>query len=284
MRRITIKTQLRSYIVLCILCISLILLSACGSGNRSDTSENTSSDKGSITFSVAWEGTTSQSAVHQAAQPPSGDVCVDYGINRISVDVYNSSDSIVASGSWSCSKHRGTISDVPTGSGMYLIVEATVEGSSDWRGQTATFRVSAGKTTNAGTVIMNYVGSDATPPDVTSTSPSDGEGGVALDTDIVVTFSEDVVAASVNTSTFTLEEGTTPVSGTVTYNSSTNTATFTPDSSLSEGTDYTVTVTTLVQDMGGNQMAQDYTGSFTTQYILDTLVWDEGHWDETVWQ
>ena len=286
MKPLTAKTQVGSYIVFCTVCISLILLSACGSGNRPDTSENIPSDKGSITFSVAWEGTASQSAVHQAARSPSGDVCVDYGIERISADVYNSSNTVVKSASWPCSTpdHEGTISGVRAGSGMYLVVKGTVGGNVDWQGQTATFTVSAGKTTNAGTVTMSYIGTDTTPPDVTSTSPSNGEEGVALDTDIIVTFSEDVVAASVNTSTFTLETDTTPVSGTVIYDSSTKTGTFTPDTSLSEGTDYMVTITTLVQDMGSNQMAEDYTCSFTTEYILDTLVWDNGNWDETVWQ
>lgn len=264
MKPLTIKRRLRPCIVLCTLFISPILLSACGSGSGPDTAENASSGTGSISFSIAWEGTT-RSIVDQAVQPPSGDVCVDYGIEMLSADVEDSTGTAVASASWYCSDHQGTISDVATGSGMRLVLEGTVSENVDWRGQTATFTVSAGKTTNAGTVTMSYVGSDMTPPDVSSTDPSDGDTGVALDVVITAVLSEKIVEASVSTSSFTLETNGTPISGFVSYNSSTKTATFDPDSNLSESTEYTATITTGVQDLASNQITEDYIWNFTTQ-------------------
>ncbi len=240
----------------------LFFLSACG--DSPDNSSQTSSDTGSIAFSLAWEDTTSERAVVPAAAlSPSGDVCVDYAIDTISADVYNSSHTVIASASWPCSDHQGTISDVPTGSGMYLILEGTVSGNVHWLGQTPPFSMSAGQITDAGVITMNYIGDDTTSPNVVSTNPTDKTEGIPLDAVITATFNEDVVEASLTTS-FTLETGGTPVPGSVTYNSSTQTATFTPDSNLSSFTDYTATITTDVEDLAGNQMADNYTWNFTT--------------------
>jgi hypothetical protein len=136
----------------------LILFSGCKSD--SDTSQSISSDTGSINFNLVFQGVLSGDELRQQAQAPSGDVCVDYGIETVTADVYNSSDSVVASGSWPCSEHGGTISGVPPGSGMYVIIEGIVSGNTDWRGQSTTFTVSAGQTTDAGTITMNYIGTD----------------------------------------------------------------------------------------------------------------------------
>ena len=268
MKHTNTRARFGSCILHFALCILLILLAACGSRTWLDSSKNTSSDTGSIAFNVAWEGTTIQSAVHQAAQPPSGDVCVDYGIDTMSADVYNATGTIVASASWSCSDHQGTISDVPTGSGMRLILEGTVSGSVDWQGEVTGITVSAGATYPAGTVTMNYIGNDTNPPDVASTNPTSGGTDVALDAVITAEFSEEIVEASVESpSAFTLMNGTTPVSGSIAYDPSTFTATFTPDSDLSHFTTYTATITTDVQDMAGIQMASSYTWTFTTANI-----------------
>ena len=254
------------------LCIFLVLLCACDGGSgtsdesSSDTSNASSSDTGSIAFSLAWEeDATSKSEVLQAAQFLNSDVCVDCGIETISAEVYNSSDKEVKSRSWPCSDHQGTISDLPTGSGMWVKVQGSVPGEGVvWEGETEkNITVTAGQTTNAGTVTMNYIG-DATPPTAGSPSPLENATDVAINSIVTATFSEAVNLAYVNASSFTLMAGTTEVSGSVTYIFSTLTATFTPDSSLSYSTAYTATVTTDVRDLAGNQMEQDYTWSFTT--------------------
>ena len=65
MKRLHIKTQFGYCILNFALCILLVLLSACGSDTG--TSVNTSSDTGSIAFSIVWEGgpeiSSSQKAV-----------------------------------------------------------------------------------------------------------------------------------------------------------------------------------------------------------------------------
>ena len=267
MKRLHIKTRFGSCILHFALCICLIVLSGCGSG----TSDDTSSDTGSIAFSVVFQGAPSESKVLQA-QSPSGDVCEDYAIETVRADVYNSSNAVVASGNWPCSTpgHVGTISGVPTGSGMYVIVEGIVSGNPDWQGQSAPFSVSAGQTTDAGTVTMNYEGSDTTLPTVDSTNPTSGATDVPINTAITATFSEAVVSASVNTSTFTLGTDTTTVPGSVTYDPSSWIAIFKPNNNLSYSTPYTATITADVEDMAANHMTADYTWSFTTGSALDT--------------
>ena len=58
--------------------------------------------------------------------------------------------------------------------------------------------------------------------------------------------------------------GITPVAGTVTYDASTDVATFTPTSALALSTVYTATITTGAQDLAGDPLAADYVWTFTT--------------------
>jgi alpha-tubulin suppressor-like RCC1 family protein len=99
-------------------------------------------------------------------------------------------------------------------------------------------------------------------PTVTSTVPVNGATDVEIDSAMQVTFSEPMDPTSITTATFTLDRG---VTGVVTYNALTNTATFTPTSNLDPYTLYTATVTTGVRDSAGNHMAANYTWTFTTE-------------------
>src|SRR5260370_1059617 len=85
---------------------------------------------------------------------------------------------------------------------------------------------------------------------------------------IDATFTEALDPATVNTATFTLKQGSTPVSGTVSYTGTT--ATFTPSVTLLPNTTYTATVTTAVKDLAGNALAGNYVWSFTTGAAPDT--------------
>ena len=102
---------------------------------------------------------------------------------------------------------------------------------------------------------------DTTPPTVTSTSPASGATGVAVDTVVTATFSEAMDDSTITTSSFTLDG----VSGSVTYNSGTYTATFTPSANLSYNTTYTATLSTAVTDVVGNPLASVYSWNFTTR-------------------
>ena len=101
----------------------------------------------------------------------------------------------------------------------------------------------------------------ATAPTVISTSPGSVQN-VPANTTITATFSEAMNPATVNSSTFKLMQGSTPISGTVT--SSGNTATFIPVPGLALCTTYTASITTGVKNMAGSALASDYVWNFYT--------------------
>jgi hypothetical protein len=107
---------------------------------------------------------------------------------------------------------------------------------------------------------------DTTPPGVTATSPTNGQTNVAVGSAITVTFSENMDNSTINTTTFTLRDNTASanVTGTVSYNSSTKIATFTPTAPLVANHNYTATVTTGAKDTAGNQLPTNAVFSFTT--------------------
>jgi hypothetical protein len=103
-------------------------------------------------------------------------------------------------------------------------------------------------------------------PSVNSTDPINNATGVAINRMMVVTFNEPMDPATINSLTFTLKQGTTPVAGTVAYTGTT--ATFTPSTSLVPNTIYTETITTGSENIEGIALADNYTVSFTT-YITN---------------
>ncbi|KAF0243522.1 MAG: hypothetical protein FD180_3306 [Planctomycetota bacterium] len=110
------------------------------------------------------------------------------------------------------------------------------------------------------------VSSDSTPPSVISTIPMAGATGVPINSRVTAAFDEPMDSSTFTTTTFTftLQTGSTPVSGTVVCPSPGTSASFIPDSDLAPGTTYTATVTTGVRDLAGNAMLFDYVWSFTT--------------------
>jgi len=100
---------------------------------------------------------------------------------------------------------------------------------------------------------------DTVAPTVQSVTPADAATDVDRGTTVAVTFSEPVNPATVTASSFTVAS----VAGTIAVSGAT--ATFTPSASMAEGTAYTVTVTTAVQDTAGNALAAAFSSTFTTK-------------------
>ncbi len=103
---------------------------------------------------------------------------------------------------------------------------------------------------------------DSIVPTVSSTDPLNLATGVAQSNVVSINFSEAMDPLTITSSTFTLKQGATPVSGTVAYFEST--ATFTPSTNMALGTTYTATVTTGAKDVAGNALAANTIWSFTT--------------------
>jgi len=126
-------------------------------------------------------------------------------------------------------------------------------------------KTSAGTRINSGSTYSGYSFTthlaDTIPPVVTITSPANGAIGIARTSRITATFSEDIDQSTLTTSSFSVNNG---VTGTITYNSTTYMATFTPSSLLNYSTTYTVTITTAIKDLDGNNMAANKVWTFTT--------------------
>lgn len=101
---------------------------------------------------------------------------------------------------------------------------------------------------------------------VISFSPGNNATNVGLNKVISVNFSEDMDAETINSSTFTLMQGSNVIAGTVEYWGLT--ATFKPTATLSEGTNYTVNLTTSVKNAAGVAISKDVSWKFTTGTAL----------------
>jgi hypothetical protein len=109
---------------------------------------------------------------------------------------------------------------------------------------------------------------DLIAPSVILVNPADLAQDVALDSSVSATFSKAMDPLTISTATFTLQASGPPLApalvGTVSYDASSRTATFTPSVNLAINTQYTATVTTGAADLAGNTLAADKVWSFTT--------------------
>jgi hypothetical protein len=117
--------------------------------------------------------------------------------------------------------------------------------------------------------VVGWDAPDTTAPTVSLTTPANAALGVALNTPISATFSEEMAPVTVNGATFLLEQDSMPVPGTVMYVGVT--AVFMPVSNLAPATLYTATITAAVMDLAGNAMLANYTWSFTTGADVDAV-------------
>ena len=99
-------------------------------------------------------------------------------------------------------------------------------------------------------------------PYVVSTDPNHLDIDVPLDKVVTATFSKTMDLNTINSSTFKIMDGSSPVLGFVEY--ANLVGTFTPASPLLPGRTYNATITTGAKDLDGNAMAVAKTWSFTT--------------------
>lgn len=117
----------------------------------------------------------------------------------------------------------------------------------------------------AGNKVWSFTTTDAPDeiePTVTLTDPLNDAIDVERNKTVEATFSEEMDPSTINTSTFTLMQGSNAVSGDVNY--SELMATFNPTNALSAETVYTATITTGAKDLAGNALAANKVWSFTT--------------------
>jgi hypothetical protein len=102
---------------------------------------------------------------------------------------------------------------------------------------------------------------DTTSPRVTKTTPGANATGVDPATNVTATFSEDMMASSIDGSTFRLRErgSTTNLATSVSYDAATRKATLDPTDSLRAGVTYQAVVTTGAKDLADNPLDQNST-------------------------
>ncbi len=103
---------------------------------------------------------------------------------------------------------------------------------------------------------------DSEAPTIVSTSPADNDTEVERNKVIEITFNEQMNAATINSSTFTVSQGSANIGGSVAYSGTT--ATFTFENVLNALTNYTVTLTTGAESSAGVALAANKVWSFTT--------------------
>src|SRR5437667_11002024 len=96
---------------------------------------------------------------------------------------------------------------------------------------------------------------DTTAPRVSASVPANTATGVGISAQLATTFSEPMDASTINTSAFTLKQGTTPVVGTVSYSGVT--ATFTPAAKIGRATSRKRAQSTEATAFAKNAMSSD---------------------------
>lgn len=109
---------------------------------------------------------------------------------------------------------------------------------------------------------------DTTAPSVTSMIPANAAVGVAVNRNVVATFSENMDSFTLTPASVRVTgPGAAPVSGTVYYQG--RTATFSPAQNFAPNTLYTATIGTAVTDLAGNAALANKTWEFTTDASAD---------------
>jgi len=115
---------------------------------------------------------------------------------------------------------------------------------------------------------------DANAAGIISITPGPLAVGVSASAVVTVVFAQAMDAGTITASTFTLSLGATAISGTVSYNSGTDTATFTPASPLAPGT-YTIGLSSSITTSGGTPIAPA-SSSFQTIAVASPARWFPG--------
>lgn len=107
-------------------------------------------------------------------------------------------------------------------------------------------------------------------PSVLSSDPAKDATDVVVNKIVTVTFSEAMDPSSLNSTTFTINQETTPVEGTISYSGTT--ASFEPVTTLTAGTLYTGTVTMGAKSESDNFLENEFVWEFTTGDLTGATV------------
>jgi Bacterial Ig-like domain len=265
------------YSLLCLTAMGIVLMSsACSKGAEENGRPGSAMAPGTgdVAFRLVWQQPASKAKV---IKTPSFNSCVDYAISTIAATISDGTTSFM-SASWSCSAHEGLIVGVPAGTNFTIQVNGISSGSTLWSGSASPITVTAGQTTDIGSIVMGYVGGDATKPTVISIDPnssSTNTTSVPITDRFSIAFDKAMAISTITATNIKLinSNDTSIVSGIVNYVMASNVAAFIPSADLAPNTPYVlqviscVTASSCITDTAGNQLASDYTNTFTTEPV-----------------
>ena len=154
-------------------------------------------------------------------------------------------------------------------------IAASLTASTSYVVRVATGTQSSTGTSNSQPYFLSFKtpsgAADTAAPTVIGVNPANLATGAALGTVVTAGFSEDMDPATITTSTITLSGG---ITGTVTYNPQSRSASFAPSTALTANTSYTFTIVSGdsgVKDLSGNPLVANYTSAFTTTATADEV-------------
>ena len=144
------------------------LFYGCNSG-WIDSSKDDETNNGNLSFQLAIDRPFDQT--RQSAFTADIDICQYFNISTIQATVYNADQTSLATGTWNCSDHQGTLTQVPAGKDYRLVVEGSETGQTHagWTGEATGLSVSANAETNAGEIALVYTDPLQAPKSVTAT-------------------------------------------------------------------------------------------------------------------
>lgn len=233
-------------------------------------------EKDSILGNSATSGETDLTPAVVAVTPVNNEINVSYNTKYITAEFSVPMDAAtLTSGSFTLLEGNST---VPVTGGTVAYANRVAELALDANltidtVYTATITTEA-SSTNGVALLSDYVWTfttgltaDATPPEVNSTSPRNGDVNVSISKLITATFSKAMRASSItDTGTFTLVEtnSSANVDGNVSYSVINKVASFNPTLDLVPDTNYTAIITTAATDLTANVMLNDYNWTFVT--------------------
>jgi len=178
-----INRQKLNVLLYSILCISLLLLAAaCGEVDHS------SSGTGSISFSVEWQGAPTIKDAAGSTVTRALD-CAAVGVVSVEAHIFDENGSyLTAGGPWLCSAHAGTIENVPEGLNRKVVVSGKDSNENLlYSGEATGITVTAGQTTNAGSIVLELVveQTNTAPTSPTNVTAVAGDGQVTISWDSV---------------------------------------------------------------------------------------------------
>ena len=264
---------------------ALIVLSGCSKAATTTSTTTTTTSTVAVITTVPVQNTTSPVITNFVPASGAAGVPVNESLSVTFTEAMN--PATINTGSFTLMQGQVQVSGTVSYYGMTAIFNPMTDlskdtmytaqistAAADMAGNNLAQSFSWNFTTGEIDTVVPYVVS--TIPAFTSIFPVDpnnpfaGSSNVPVNDSVIAFFSEAMDPSTINTSTFTLMQGTTPVAGTVNFDGF-ETAVFTPAANLTPDTGYTATITTGVACLGGNALAQNFVWSFTTGPAQSTV-------------